>query len=62
MLNKSLGLLLTISIMSGCMTARVEGVRQGTTGIAEDESVVIMAKSYHLGNETESSFIQGCRS
>ena len=27
------------------------------TGIAGDESVVIMAKSYHLGNETEDNYI-----
>lgn len=40
------------------MTARVEGVRQGKTGIEEGDAVVIMAKSYHLGNETESSFVE----
>lgn len=58
MLSKILGLLLTILLMAGCITARVEGVRQGATGIVEGEGVVIMAKSYHLGNETESSFIE----
>jgi len=57
-MSKYSGLLLIISLMVGCSTARVEGVRQGTTGIAEDEAVVIMAKSYHLGNETESSFVK----
>lgn len=43
--------------MSACVTSRVEGVRQGATGIHEGEGVVIMAKSYHLGNDTEADFI-----
>jgi len=47
---------ITISL-SACVTARLEDVREASTGIAEGEGVVIMAKSYHLGNETEASFI-----
>ncbi len=43
--------------MSGCITARMEDERQGLTSIGEGESVVIMAKSYHLGNETEQDYI-----
>jgi hypothetical protein len=43
--------------LTGCVTSRVEDVRQGATGIADGEGVVIMAKSYHLGNETEADFI-----
>ena len=42
---------------SGCVTSRVENSREGLTGIESDESVVIMAKSYHLGNETEAKYI-----
>ena len=42
---------------SGCVTSRIEDAREAGTGINEGEGVVIMAKSYHLGNETESSFI-----
>ncbi|HLT91575.1 MAG TPA: hypothetical protein VKZ85_11565 [Woeseiaceae bacterium] len=44
--------------LSGCVTSRVEDVRQGATGIGEGEGVVIMAKSYHLGNETEADFVR----
>lgn len=44
--------------LSGCVTSRVEDVRQGATGIGEGEGVVILAKSYHLGNETEAGFVQ----
>lgn len=40
-----------------CVTSRVEDVREAKTGIEEGEGVVIMAKSYHLGNETEAKFI-----
>jgi hypothetical protein len=43
--------------LSGCITSRVEDAREGMTGIESDESVVILAKSYHLGNETEDKYI-----
>jgi hypothetical protein len=43
--------------MSACVTSRVEDVRTSDTGLSEGEGVVIMAKSYHLGNETEADFI-----
>ncbi len=46
------------ALMSGCVTSRLENTRQGTTGLAKGESVVIMAKSYHLGNETEAKYIR----
>ena len=44
-------------LASGCVTSRVENSREGLTGIEQGESVVIMAKSYHLGNETEAKYI-----
>ncbi|MFT5500692.1 MAG: hypothetical protein ACI88G_000825 [Woeseiaceae bacterium] len=43
--------------LGACITSRVENIRESATGIAEGEGIVIMAKSYHLGNETEASFI-----
>ena len=46
------------ALMSGCVTSRLDNTRQGATGLAEGESVVIMAKSYHLGNETEAKYIK----
>ena len=49
------GLLAIVS--SGCVTSRVEDARENVTGLNEGESVVIMAKSYHQGNETESGYI-----
>lgn len=42
---------------SGCVTSRVEDARENVTGLKEGESVVIMAKSYHQGNETEAGYI-----
>jgi hypothetical protein len=50
-------LLLTTLSISACVTSRIEDVREAETGIAEGEGVVILAKSYHLGNETEDKFI-----
>lgn len=51
-------LTLIIFTLSGCVTARIEDNRIGNTGIGEGEGVVILAKSYHLGNDTESDFIK----
>jgi len=48
--------LLTISL-AGCVTSRIEDNRENTTGLKEGESIVIMAKSYHQGNETEADYI-----
>lgn len=52
----AVAVLLAISL-AGCVTSRVEDAREGLTGIEEGESIVIMAKSYHLGNETEEKYI-----
>ncbi len=49
--------LFTMITLSGCVTARMQDNRQGITGIQEGESVVIMARSYHLGNETEDKYL-----
>ena len=43
--------------LTACVTSRVENSREGETGLAEGEAIVIMAKSYHLGNETEAKYI-----
>ncbi len=43
---------------AGCVTSRVEDARESETGIEAGEAVVIMAKSYHLGNETEEKYIR----
>lgn len=44
-------------VLSGCITSRVEDARESVTGIETGESIVILAKSYHLGNETEDKYI-----
>lgn len=52
--------LLVLATLSStaCVTSTVQDARTGVTGISEGESVVIMAKSYHLGNETEAKYIR----
>lgn len=44
--------------LTACVTSRVEDARENVTGLEEGESVVIMAKSYHQGNETEADYIR----
>ena len=39
------------------MTSHVEDDRATVTGLGSGESVVIMAKSYHQGNQTESDYV-----
>jgi hypothetical protein len=51
-------LALTTLLSTACVTSTVQDARTGLTGISEGESIVIMAKSYHLGNETEMKYIR----
>jgi len=53
-----LAAVLLTAITSGCVTSTVMDARTGQTGISEGDTVVIMAKSYHLGNETELKYIR----
>jgi hypothetical protein len=43
---------------SGCMTTRIEETKDASTGINRDESVVVLASSYHTANPAEDSFIK----
>lgn len=56
-IKAAIGCLVAGAVLSGCVTQRVENIREGATGLEEGEGIVIMAKSYHLGNETEAKFI-----
>ena len=57
-LLRAVVVVLTATALGGCVTSRVEHIKESATGIAEGEGIVIMAKSYHLGNETEAKFIE----
>ncbi len=54
----SLGMAAVCLATSACVTARMDDSKSAQTGISGDESVVVLAKSYHLGNETERSFTE----
>ncbi len=56
-LTSSLIIVVTIAL-GGCVTASIENDRAETTGLREGETVVVMAKSYHQGNETEAYYIR----
>lgn len=55
--SNALTMILVVAI-SGCVTAVIEDAREQPTGILEGETVVVMAKSYHQGNETETDYIR----
>ena len=57
-LQRAMIVVLAGATLSACVTSRVEHIKEAQTGIAEGEAIVIMAKSYHLGNETEAKFIE----
>jgi hypothetical protein len=56
-LTNSLTIVVTIAL-GGCVTAAIENDRAETTGLLDGETVVVMAKSYHQGNETEADYIR----
>ena len=49
---------MVVMTTSACVTSTIVDTRTSVTGIGEGEAVVIMAKSYHLGNETEAKYIE----
>ncbi len=55
--SNALTIILVVAI-SGCVTAVIEDAREQPTGLLEGETVVVMAKSYHQGNETETDYIR----
>ncbi len=44
-------------LLGACMTTRVEESKRAAIGLQDDEAIVIVETSYHLGNETEDSFV-----
>ncbi len=58
MLANKLLAIATVLLLCGCITSRVENAREETTGLLDGETVVVMAKSYHQGNETEADYIR----
>ena len=49
---------LIFAICSGCVTSRVEGLKNAATGITANESIVVIPASYHKGNRTEADFLE----
>ena len=44
-------------LLPGCVTATVQEVREGSTGIDADESIVVLGRKHKTRNETESGFV-----
>lgn len=43
--------------LSGCVTATVQQVREASTGIGEDDLVVVLGRRHKTSNETETDFV-----
>lgn len=56
-MNASCIFLIAFFLVTGCVTATVQEVRQGKTGIKSDESVVVLGRKHKTRNETESRFV-----
>ena len=51
-------ILITVTyFLSGCVTSTIENARDEIIDSYNGEAVVVMAKSYHQGNETEADYI-----
>ena len=46
-----------VAIVPGCVTATVQEVREGSTGISADESIVVLGRRHKTRGETESGFV-----
>ena len=46
-----------VLFLGACTTTQVQDNREGITGINDGESVVILRKRYHLGNQTEVDYL-----
>lgn len=44
-------------LLGGCMSSRLEEFKHAATGIAEGESIVILARSYHKGKAVEEKLV-----
>ena len=56
----ALGTLLALAAFAsvpGCVTATVQEVREGSTGISADESIVVLGRKHKTRGETESGFV-----
>ena len=46
-----------LTLLPGCVTATVQEVREGSTGIRADESIVVLGRKHKTRNETETGFV-----
>jgi hypothetical protein len=46
------------TMLTGCMTTRIEAAKDAATGIGNNESIVILSSSYHVAKPAEDAFIE----
>ncbi len=47
----------TLAVLSGCVTATVQEVREAGTGISADEAIVVLGRKHKTRGETETGFV-----
>jgi hypothetical protein len=55
---KMIGTLLMLASLTACTTTEIDEFRQGSTGIKEGESIVILGRRQNNNYETEGNFVQ----
>ena len=55
---KMIGTLLMLASLAACTTTEIDEFRQGSTGIKEGESIVILGRRQNNNYETEGNFVQ----
>lgn len=56
MMLRITGLLVLLTILSGCVTSRIEQSRESVTGIQTDEAMVLLGRASYNERQTEESF------
>ena len=57
-MSKLLALLVLLSLLSGCVSSRIEQSRDSTTGIESGEAIVLLGRASYNDKQTEESFTE----
>ena len=58
LMSKLLALLVLLSLLSGCVSSRIEQSRDSTTGIESGEAIVLLGRASYNDKQTEESFTE----
>ena len=58
LMSKLLAVLVLLSLLSGCVSSRIEQSRDSTTGIESGEAIVLLGRASYNDKQTEESFTE----